>query len=84
MEVDNLSSSSGPVTFNYDVIQNSDGGASGINILGGNRPSVGPVLYGSSGIVDSSGNLTGTYTKYVGTYGYQLGSEPAPPALTVK
>ncbi len=31
----------------------------------------------SSGIIDSSGNLTGEYVSYVGTKGYQISSAPA-------
>jgi Putative Ig domain len=40
-------------------------------------------LVGASGLVDASGNLTGTNTQYVGARGYQLGvSGPLPPAPT--
>jgi Putative Ig domain len=79
VEVDNLTSSDGPVTFTNDVIVSSSGSvAAAVSSL----LSLSTDLTGTSstGIVDSSGNLAGNYTKYLGIDGYQqTGSSSAPP-----
>lgn len=80
VEVDNLTSSDGPVTFTNDVIVSGTGSvASAVASL----LSLSSDLTGtaSTGIVDSSGNLTGSYTKYLGIDGYQQtgGTSSAPP-----
>jgi Right handed beta helix region len=72
VEVDNLTSG-GPVTFTNDVIQTSNSGAIATNIgtIAASLLSTVSNLTASSGIVDSTGNLTGSYTKYLGIDGYQ-------------
>jgi Putative Ig domain len=72
VEVDNLTSG-GPVTFTNDIIV--AGSTIGSNVttnLVGLLVKTG-LLTGtaSTGILDSSGNLTGSYTKYLGVDGYQ-------------
>jgi hypothetical protein len=79
VSVDNLSSSNGPVSLDKDVIVNNSGTTKNITTNSGQLSSlmsllkIGNLLTGSSsaGIVDSQGNLSGSYTQYVGTYGYQ-------------
>jgi hypothetical protein len=88
--VDNLVGTSGPVSFDRDVIVNNSSTANKItsnnalstllsllttNLLTGST---------SSGVVDAAGNLTGSFTQYVGTRGYQRDGSgdkyPNPPA----
>lgn len=89
--VDNLVNSSGPVSFDRDVIINS---ASGNKITSNSSSSLSAVIANdlltgtsSSGIVDSAGNLSGSYTQYVGSRGYQRGDNeekhPNPPQSVV-
>ena len=96
VEVDNLTSG-GPVTFTNDVIVTDSGAIASTGVT----PSLlveSNLLTGtlSSGIVDSSGNLSGSYTRYLGVSGYQRvngtgnsggggGAVPAPPtSVTVQ
>jgi hypothetical protein len=91
--VDNLVGSSGPVSFDRDVIVNNSSNANKIstNSSSGTLSSVAAsnLLTGSlsGGVVDSSGNLTGTYAQYVGTRGYQRDGAadkfPSPPTAVI-
>lgn len=69
--VDNLTSSNGPVSFRRDVIVNDTSAANKITTSGNVVTS--ELLTGSTsaGIVNSAGDLAGSYVQYVGTRGYQ-------------
>jgi hypothetical protein len=72
IRVDNLTSTSGPVKFNNDVMVSNGSGVSTLSSTTLLQLSSNLTGSTSSGIVDSSGNLTGSYTSYVGVDGYQL------------
>lgn len=82
IEVDNLLSG-GLLSFNNDVVIKGGSSQPLITSANLNLISVGSELSGtsSSGIVDSNGNLAGSYAADVGTYGYQQGVEPDAPKL---
>ncbi len=69
----------GPFTFKNNVIVNSDTGYPSQIMTYGAYTNLVVIGTGSeanlaatSGIVDSAGNLTGTYQQYLGTHGYQI------------
>ncbi|MDR2153713.1 MAG: putative Ig domain-containing protein [Burkholderiaceae bacterium] len=87
VQVDNLVGSSGPVSFDRDVIVNSAGTSN--KITGNSSSGLSSILStdllvgaSTSGIVDSAGNLTGSYAQFVGTRGYQRTgvTEATPPS----
>jgi hypothetical protein len=93
--VDNLVGSSGPVSFDRDVIVNDSSSAANRITTNSSQSILSAVktqnlLVGSlsAGIVNSDGNLTGSYEQYVGTRGYQrtgtTDKAPASPTLSVQ
>ncbi len=73
----NQVASDGPYTFSYNVIQNNDGAESPWQyIFDSNSPNANVVpinnLTGASGLVDSSGNLTGANVSYRGSRGWEI------------
>ncbi|WP_155999842.1 putative Ig domain-containing protein [Thioalkalivibrio sulfidiphilus] len=82
--VDNLTSTKGPFRFNNNVIINNSSNPDKISrtrTVVESRLIVSDNLTGSSqqNIVDNDGNLTATYSQYIGSHGHQIGSTIAPP-----
>jgi hypothetical protein len=93
IRISNLTNTRGPVSFTNDVIVNSSSSANKVDTVNNtsspSRIIVSGLLTGSpsTGILDSAGNLAGSYAQYVGTKGYQRGTEetvkPKPPGDVV-
>lgn len=86
VRVRNVDTADGPFSLYNNVIVNSDPGTHIYteNISDGSRITIRDNLVGTSstGIVDATSSLTGTYTQYLGTRGYEVyvGVRPQPPA----
>jgi hypothetical protein len=84
--VANANATNGPFTFSNNVIVNNESGNKLTleNISAPSRVVVADNLTGtpSGGILDANGNLTTSYTRYIGTHGHQRGAAgplPNPP-----
>lgn len=82
VEISNLTSSSGPASFDRDVIQNSTTATN--RIITSGTVQTNNLLTGASGLVDANGNLSTSYIQYLGTHGYQRDGSadkfPMPPS----
>jgi hypothetical protein len=85
--VERTDSADGPFYFSNNVIVNNDSGIpAGSHIshfeVDPSRVVISNNLVGntSANIIDANGNLTGAYSQYLGTHGYQLGSGSSVPA----
>lgn len=86
VDIINLNANKGPWTFSENVIINNSSSPdkmTRVNSVDETRLIKDNNLLGSPTeiIVDSQGYLTGAYTSYVGTRGFEIGIRPKPPTL---